>query len=161
MLVIRDMNENDFEQKGYVHFKAWQETYKGLMEDRYLESHTLEKCIRIAKKFPENTLVAVYDEKVVGFAAYEKASIDEVLGEVKAIYILKKYQNLGIGKALMQECLKKLVHHEHIIVWVLSSNKKSIEWYINSGFQLDGESKELKVLEDYFLHEVRMTYHKQ
>lgn len=70
MFEIRDMNENDYEQKGYVHFQSWKETYKGLMDDRYLENHTLEKCIQIAKKYPENTLVANCEQKVVGFAAY-------------------------------------------------------------------------------------------
>lgn len=159
MVIIRNMSINDIEQKGYVHFKAWQETYKGLMDDRYLDNHTLEKCVQIAEKFPENTLVAVFDQKVVGFAAYTVTDYnDEKFGEIKAIYILKEYQNRGVGKALMRECLKRLIHNENIIVWVLKNNKKSIDWYSNFGFQIDGLCKEIKVLEDYCLNEIRLTY---
>lgn len=159
MFEIRDMNENDYAQKGYVHFQSWKETYKGLMDDRYLENHTLEKCIQIAKKYPENTLVANCEQKVVGFAAYSDLSInDRFYGEIKAIYVLKEYQNKGIGYSLMKECLKRLNYHKHIIVWVLDNNKKSIEWYLNFGFIVDGESKTVKVLEDYSLHEIRMTH---
>lgn len=36
----------------------------------YLEMHSLERCINIAKKYPENTLVAEYKNEIVGFAAY-------------------------------------------------------------------------------------------
>ncbi len=159
MITIRDMGENDFAQKGYVHFKSWKETYSGLMDDSYLENHTLEKCIQTAKKFPENTLVALYNQMVVGFATYtESNGTDNKFGEVKAIYILKEYQNRGIGYSLMNECLKRLSHHKDIIVWVLHNNKKSIEWYLSFGFITDGKSKSMKALEDYYLDEIRMSY---
>ena len=46
MFMIRDLKENDYEQKAYVHFQSWKETYRRLMEARYLEKHTLEKCIQ-------------------------------------------------------------------------------------------------------------------
>lgn len=159
MIIIRDMNENDYEQKGFVHFQSWKETYKGLMEDRYLEKHTLDKCIQIAKKFPENTLVALHNQNVVGFAAYtDSIQHDGIYGEIKAIYVLKELQGIGIGYALMKECIKRLNQHRKIIVWVLHNNQKSIAWYLTFGFKIDGETKTQKVLEDYSLHELRMTY---
>mgnify|MGYP004704394377 CR=1 FL=1 len=158
MFMIRDLKENDYEQKAYVHYQSWKETYRRLMEARYLEKHTLEKCIQIATRYPENTLVAIYEQKVVGFAVYTESSHDDhVFGEIKAIYVLKEAQGKGIGTSLMKECLNRLNHHEHILVWVLHNNQKSIEWYHHIGFKVDGETKTVKVLDDYSLHEIRMS----
>lgn len=158
MIIIRDMAEKDYEQKGYIHFKSWNETYKGLMDLKYLEKHSLERCINIAKKYPENTLVAEYKNEIVGFAAYNKSGdSDDQRGEVYAIYVLKDYQRLGIGKALMDECIKRLATYKCISVWVLYNNTPAILWYEHYGFKLDGKSKSVKVMDDYQLDERRMT----
>lgn len=158
MIIIRDMVEKDYEQKGYIHFKSWNETYKRLMDSKYLEKHSLERCINIAKKYPENTLVAEYKNEIVGFAAYNKSSdSDDQRGEVYAIYVLKDYQKLGIGKALMDECIKRLATYKCVSVWVLYNNTPAILWYEHYGFKLDGKTKSVKVMDDYQLDELRMT----
>ena len=56
--------------RGYVHCTAWQEAYRGIVSDRYLDSMTVEATTARARRFPENTLVARDKEKVVGFAVY-------------------------------------------------------------------------------------------
>ncbi|MBE0700875.1 MAG: GNAT family N-acetyltransferase [Acholeplasmataceae bacterium] len=159
MLVIRDMEEKDYERKGYIHYQTWIETYVGLMDQEYLDKHTLDRCIQIAKKYPENTIVAEYNHEIVGFAAYNKSSDNEDnIGEVYAIYVLKNFQKLGIGKALMDECICRLNNYEYIAIWVLFSNVKSIAWYIKYGFEEDGKTKKVKVLENYSLNENRLIY---
>ncbi|NBL00939.1 MAG: hypothetical protein EOM50_23670, partial [Erysipelotrichia bacterium] len=65
MIIIRDMVEKDYERKGYIHFRSWLESYDRLLDSRYLEKHSLEHCINIAKKYPENTLVAEYKNEIV------------------------------------------------------------------------------------------------
>ena len=47
-LQIRDMRPEDADSKGYVHWKTWQETYTGLMEEKYLANQTPDKCRAIA-----------------------------------------------------------------------------------------------------------------
>jgi ribosomal protein S18 acetylase RimI-like enzyme len=158
MILIRDMVEKDYERKGYIHFRSWLETYVGLMKSEYLWKHTLERCNNIAKKYPENTLVAEYNREIVGFAAYNKSSDSEdSRGEVYALYILKDYQKLGIGKALMDECIKRLASFEYVSVWVLHNNMKAIKWYENYGFTKDGKTKSVSVLNNYNLDELRMS----
>ena len=56
--------------RGYVHCTAWQEAYRGIVCDRYLDSVTAEATTARARQFPENTLIAKDKEKVVGFAVY-------------------------------------------------------------------------------------------
>jgi len=158
MIIIRDMVEQDYERKGYIHFRSWLETYDRLMDSGYLEKHSLERCINIAKKYPENTLVAEYKNEIVVFAAYNKSSDSDVnRGEVYALYVLKDYQKLGIGKALMDECIKRLVTYEYISVWVLHNNIPAIAWYENYGFAKDGKTKSLPVMDNYNLDEIRMS----
>ena len=47
-------------------------------------------------KTNHNYLVAVVDNQVVGFYNYRKLEND--LGKIGALYLLKKYQKQGIGK---------------------------------------------------------------
>ncbi len=158
MIIIRDMVEKDYERKGYIHFRSWLESYDRLLDSRYLEKHSLEHCINIAKKYPENTLVAEYKNEIVGFAAYNKSSDSDInRGEVYALYVLKDYQKLGIGKALMDECIKRLVTYEYVSVWVLHNNIPAITWYEHYGFKMDGETKSVSVMDNYQLNELRMT----
>lgn len=159
MVYIRDMEENDHEGKGYVHYRSWVETYTGLMDERYLAKHTLERCVQIAKKHPEHTIIALDENTVVGFAAYNPSSDNqEDTGEVYAIYVLKAYQKRGIGKALMNECIRRLSGYQFVTVWVLSSNQPSIDWYQRYGFVMDGKTKRVNAMDDYFLEESRLTY---
>ena len=59
--------------KAYVHWKSWQEAYKGLVDAAYLEALTLEKCTAAAFKYPENTLVAKTGERSQAFAPTGRA----------------------------------------------------------------------------------------
>ena len=101
MIIIRDIVERDYERKGFIHFRSWLQTNDRLMDSRYLEKHSLEHCIIIAKKYPENTLVAEYKNEIVGFAAYNKSSdSDGDRKEVYALYVLKR-----LSKAWYRKCI--------------------------------------------------------
>ncbi len=143
-IVIRDAELKDAEGKGYVHYISWQETYTGLMNQEYLDKMSVEKCVNIAKKYPENTLISEVDGTIVGFACYNKSrdTSFENYGEVIAIYVLKEYHKKGIGKMLMDACIKKLSRYKGIVLWVLDSNKNAIIFYEKYGFSFDGGKKE-------------------
>lgn len=141
--IIRKATINDSNGKGYVHYKSWIETYTGLFPDEIMEKITLERSVKLAKEHPENTYVAIVDQKIVGFACYIESRDKDLknAGEVMAIYILNDFKNMGIGKALMKVCYKELSNFNIIAVWVLESNKKAIGFYKSEGFKKDGYSK--------------------
>ena len=88
--IIPMMTDAEIDGKAYVHWKSWQETYTGLIDQTYLDGITLEKCTQIAHRWKDNILVAKDGEHVVGFVAYG-AYRDSALpnvGEVFAIYVL-------------------------------------------------------------------------
>lgn len=91
-IIIKPM-ESDSEIKGkaYVHWKAWQEVYSGLIDQTYLDNLTIEKCTDKAFRWLENLLVAKENDRVIGFVGYGVCENDPFTGEIFAIYILKEY----------------------------------------------------------------------
>ena len=140
-LEIRQMQPEDYDRKGYVHWKSWQETYAGLIDEAYLEKQSLEKCQAIVRRWPDNTLVAVLDGIVIGFGCFVQR--DAGRGEISAIYILKEAQGKGIGRMLMDSLLMQLSGSNSIILWVLKGNDKAIHFYEHYGFRLTGVEKDI------------------
>ncbi len=140
---IRKATVEDADGKGYVHYISWKESYSNIFSKEVMDKLSLDRSIRIAKEHPENTLVAVVDNKIVGFASYLESRDEDTnqSGEIMALYVLSQYQRNGIGKALMNACLSELKGYQQIILWVLKENKKAINFYFNQGFTPDGKEK--------------------
>ena len=135
----------EVEGKAYVHWKSWQETYTGLVDADYLQQMTLEKCLKMARKWRDNILVAKDGDKVVGFVGYG-AHRDPTLadtGEVFSIYVLKEYHNQKIGYRLMNAAMEQLSPYSQIAVWVLKDNDRAIRFYQRYGFVFDGTEQEI------------------
>ncbi|MBQ9130966.1 MAG: GNAT family N-acetyltransferase, partial [Clostridia bacterium] len=138
--VVKQMETpEEMDGKGYVHYKSWQETYRGLMEGSYLEGVTLERCQAMARTWTDNILVAKDGCKVIGFAAYGPCRDEDLsdCGEVFAIYLLAEYHGQKVGYELMNAAFEKLKEYEKIVVWVLKGNEKAIKFYERYGFRFD------------------------
>ena len=144
--IIIKVEETDEELcgRGYVHCTSWQEAYRGIVCDRYLDTMTVEATTARARKFPENTLIAKDKEKVVGFAVYGPSRDEDLMnaGEVIAIYVLSEYYDRKIGYRLMNEAISRLKEYNTIFVWVLEKNERAIRFYQRYGFEFDGCKKE-------------------
>lgn len=140
MLVLRAMTPADTDGKGFVHYQSWQETYAGLVDENYLARMSVEKCRAMAHRYPESTIVAELNGKIVGFPCYGPCRTPgcEGMGEVMAIYILKEAQGLGIGRKLMDAAIEKLSAYDTILIWVLKGNEHAIGFYEHYGFRVDG-----------------------
>lgn len=138
----------DREGRAFVHYQAWRETYPGLMPEEVLAGHTLERCRKLAndRRFSNsgNTFVALDREdgdRVVGFAALSHHARDfvsvEDAGEIVALYVLRDFQGLGLGKDLLEHCLARLPR-SRIALFVLRGNEKAIGFYQHMGFRFTG-----------------------
>lgn len=135
----------EIDGKGFVHFKAWHETYTKLVDDAYMSGMTEEAYRRIAHKWTDHILVAKDGERVIGFVGYG-ASRDAALSgcsEIFALYVLAEYHGQRVGYALMNAALEKLSDYRRIALWVLKGNDKAIRFYERYGFCLDGTEKEI------------------
>ena len=143
--MIRPAVFEDAAQIGYVHYMAWQETYKGLIDAEYLAGLSVERSVKIAEWTWKNTAVAVLDGKIMGFCGIS-ASRDEDMpdaGEVQGIYLLQVAQGKGLGRMLMEDALKRLkaAGYTEVILWVLKGNGKAMRFYEKAGFHPDGAEK--------------------
>lgn len=145
-IVVKQMeSDSEIRGKAYVHWKSWQDAYIGLVDQAYLDSHTLEKCTDIAFHWLNNIIVAKVDDKVVGFVGYGPYRDDSLpeTGEVYSIYILKEYYDQKVGYKLMSAAIDQLSEYPQIAVWVLEGNHRAIKFYERYGFRFDGTKKQI------------------
>jgi len=158
VILIRSASVADAEILGEIHYSAWMETYTGLMDERYLQTRSKKASVEMFKKNGTgNFLVAELDGEVLGFAGYG-TSRDEDLedsGEIFALYVLKKGQNKGVGKRLLEFAIRLMGDKSQISLWVLDSNQNAIQFYQHCGFIHDGKTK-VQRHEDTLLKEIRM-----
>lgn len=141
-VVIRDMLPEDIDRKGTIHYQSWQQSYAGIVDAGYLANMSEEKCQAMARQWPENTAVAIADDKVIGFVCW----IPSVgTGELNAVYLLDEYKGFGFGRALVDYAMKRLAGCEQVVLWVLKENKSAIGFYEHYGFEKTGEEKTLKL----------------
>ncbi|CVY55063.1 GNAT family N-acetyltransferase [Streptococcus pneumoniae] len=146
-VIIKSMETpKEIEGKSLVHWKMWREAYDDLLPAEFQETMTLERCRLFSQKYPENTLIAIGDLKVVGFISYGNFR-DETMqaGEIIALYVLKDYYGKGIAQKLMKAALTALNHFSEIFLWVLKDNKRAIAFYQKMGFTFDGQEKILEL----------------
>ncbi|VJT33736.1 acetyltransferase, gnat family [Streptococcus pneumoniae] len=127
-VIIKSMETpEEIEGKSLVHWQTWREAYDDLLPAEFQETMTLERCRFFSQKYPENTLIAIGDLKVVGFISYGNFR-DETIqaGEIIALYVLKDYYGKGIAQKLMKAALTALDHFSEIFLWVLKDNKRAM-----------------------------------
>lgn len=120
-VIIKSMETpEEIEGKSLVHWQTWREAYDDLLPAEFQETMTLERCRFFSQKYPENTLIAIGDLKVVGFISYGNFR-DETIqaGEIIAL--------------------------SEIFLWVLKDNKRAIAFYQKMGFTFDGQEKMLEL----------------
>ncbi|MBE6651065.1 MAG: GNAT family N-acetyltransferase [Ruminococcaceae bacterium] len=144
------VSDSEMDEKGFVHWKSWQETYTQLMPDDYLKNLTLEKCVEMAHKFPQNTLLLKVDGKTVGFSCILKR--DDVT-EIVAIYLLKAYHGKKLGYELLKHTISAYCDNTKVVLWVLEGNDRAISFYKRFGFEYNGLEKQLP-----FGKELQMEY---
>jgi|GEM_PF-217285 GNAT superfamily N-acetyltransferase len=126
-----------------THRLCWRETYKGLLDQKILDSRNYESELSLALSLREGTeFVAVADGDVIGMAGCLPESKEEPKkAAVTGLYVLKRWQNQGIGKALLTACLKG-IGSKPTILWVLKGNQKAIAFYEHLGWKTTGKEKE-------------------
>lgn len=145
-IIIKKMEtDSEIRGKGYVHYKSWQETYRGMMDDGYLDRVTEEKCIEMAYRWQDNIIIAKDGDNVVGFVAYGPFREREIkgLGEIYALYVLKSHMGMGLGRRLLDAAIEKLAAFDRIIVEVVSQNSHARGFYEHYGFTFDGKERSL------------------
>lgn len=119
MLEIRQENVNDYEQVYNVIKTAFE-----MAEHRDGNEQDLVISLRKSKSFiPELSLVAVKDNKVIGYILFTKVKVgDSIELALAPLAVLPEYQRKGIGTSLVKEGhrIAKQLNYNYSIV--LGSN---------------------------------------
>lgn len=120
-----------------VHVDSWKTTYKNIVPDSFLDNLSYEQRTELWKKNiseeGNGVFVAENDEgEIVGFVSGGKRGNNhtENAGDLTAIYILKSYQGMGIGRKLVEPMFNQFekLGYTTIFVEVLEQNK-SLHFY--------------------------------
>lgn len=136
--------------------QSWVETYvnssKGIykedIDSKFLLDYTKEgKKLakdRLKNFFNKKTrvFVAKVDDNIVGYCVAVK---DKGKNRIQAIYILKKFQGIGIGKKLLTQCLDWLGNDDEIHINVADYNTNAIHFYEHFGFYKVNDGKVVKL----------------
>ena len=163
--VIRKKEQKDCKDVAHVVTIAWNETYKGIVPDWFLEelkNNENERAKMSYEKFDANNnhqFVLEIENEVVGFVNFG-ASRDEQFencGEIYALYIIKKYKGNGYGRGLVEEAireLKELGYNKMIIACLKGNPSNEFYKHIGGKYIKDGVYQRLSLPENIYYYEI-------
>ena len=163
---IRTATLDDAMAIASVRLQSWLETYRGIESDVYLDAMRLsesEERWKIILSHPNtqkfNAVVTNENEEVVGFVSGGKARDNETKteGEIYALYLLKKYHSLGLGKRLFIHGVDEMrkLGFQSFSVFVLTQNP-TLHFYRK--FKPDFEINEVVELGDEDYDEIGLAW---
>jgi GNAT superfamily N-acetyltransferase len=147
-VTIRDAVVGDASAMGRLHVRAWQEAYRGVMPDEYLDGLQVEDRVEVwhshlSRPDGHPPLVSVVNGEVVGFAVFgteQASSAPSTCGELYAMNLDPDHWGQGIGRMLLQEVESQLaaVGHHEAVLWVVPENERARRLYESEGWLADG-----------------------
>lgn len=127
---IRIADENDVQSIAQVQVESWQTTYQGIVPQTYLDELSVDDRVKVWEKVVEIHSVFVAENEsgnIIGFAAGGEERTKEYpayTGELYAIYLLKEYQEKGVGGKLFDQIVSALKQggHQSMLIWALTEN---------------------------------------
>ena len=169
-MIIRPVEKADLYTFAKIKVETWNNSYKGIVDNIYLEKMDYKKTAdKWLKNFNnENFIVAVSNGQIVGFCRYGNR-IDELDrfkdydSEIYAIYITTDSQRQGIGKEMIKYASNELKkqNKNKVLIWCLKDNFCARKFYekINGiilGYKKSniGEKYYDEIAYGYFLEEI-------
>lgn len=153
-IIIRNVRKDDIISVADIKVKGWQNAYRGIISDDYLDSMDIEKNIsKMYRNYNSNGfIVAVVNNEVVGFCRYISDCDSPYLGELSALYVRPDLKGIGIGTKLFDYVVNefKKCGKTKMILWCLKDNYKSRKFYSNKGGKIIGEKS-------FYLNDVLYT----
>ncbi|GKQ39428.1 N-acetyltransferase [Streptomyces sp. A012304] len=153
---MRDMTLADCHRVSEIRVRGWQSAYRGLMPRTYLDALSVTRdAERRRARFQEGdagvvNLVAERGGRVVGWAAhgpYREGELRTRDAELYALYVDGEERSTGVGRALLQECVRQVGArgHARMYLWVLRDNTPARRFYERAGFHADGTEEPFEV----------------
>jgi ribosomal protein S18 acetylase RimI-like enzyme len=142
---VRRAMLDDADAIAAAHHSSWVQTYTGLLPAEHWERDTVARRRerwrdRLSRDAPGHPLVAVVDERVVGFVQSGATRTNDGIpavhpGELWSLYVLPEQHGTGIGVLLLNAVL---VQDSPAELWVAEANPRARRFYEKHGFVSDG-----------------------
>lgn len=122
---IRAIEQVDKETLALIHMRCWQDTYRGIVSDVYLDGMSLEKnLVRWDRVMASPNPKAVLEEngEPIGFITWGpvRGTGYGYQQEIYSFYLLQQHRGKGYGKQALDYIHQQVP--EPMMVWVLSNN---------------------------------------
>jgi ribosomal protein S18 acetylase RimI-like enzyme len=113
----RTATANDIETIANLHTLSWQNSYRGILTDEYLDNHVLADRIQVwtqrLNESPDNQIIILkeIDNEVVGFVNAYGSEIDKFGTLIDNLDVLPFFKRKGIGRELMREVSNWSIRH--------------------------------------------------
>ncbi len=153
-MIIMKATKDQARDMGSCHYFCWQETYRGLIDDAFLDNMNEEKNRtrfenNVWKYTGEYQYVMMEDDKIIGIFDISKARDNYAPYEVQGLYLRKVYQGNGYGREVMNFIKEKT--NGHFYLWCLNTNP-TCGYYehmggkvVDSKEEMIGSRKEIEV----------------
>lgn len=140
LIKLREWTKDDFEIVRSILLFTWKDTYT-FIPGRDLAAHlekfySNEKLLELFNDPCVKGILAEVKGKPIGWMKLFDDKTNKKF-YVSSLYVLPKYQGIGIGKMLMMYAEKaaKELKHDKIWLGVMKDNTKTIDWYGKLGFK--------------------------
>jgi len=149
--MIQPLIEKYIPDISVAHVAAWQKAYRGILSDEQLDNLQVENFIKgwkhnIFKKGRTNLIWVTENDKAVGFVSFGKPydENEKIQAEIYGFYVHPDFWKKRIGYQLMKNAVLKISKQENfngVILWVMTKNRASRNFYERFGFSQTKETK--------------------
>lgn len=138
---LRPVNINDARAIATIGYNTWQDTYKGLIPDEFLDSIELHQqiaqCEEVIKKGASIIVASNVDNLIVGYCSFgvTRDPIHKNEFEIYSIYVSKETRSCGLGGILLFEVERRMSTLKPILVRTLKDNVRSRKFLENNGYR--------------------------
>jgi ribosomal protein S18 acetylase RimI-like enzyme len=142
MIALCTAKIKDYKSIAQLHTINWQQTYRGILSDDYLDNKAAAERLAFWKERltnpPVNQVikVAMREDKLVGFSSLF-LNDDENFGSLlDNLHVSSSLQKSGIGKLLMQDCANTILAKatsKKMYLWVFETNNNARKVYERLG----------------------------
>lgn len=147
-LTIRPATAADAPAIARIHVASWREAYAGIVPTAYLAGLDVDAreqwWVELLDRPAGRTLVAVLDQRTVGFAHLGPASDEDAEpGDLQlySIYLDPETWGRGVARDLLRAVLDDVPEGAAVTLWVLADNERARRFYRRHAFEPDGVEK--------------------
>lgn len=134
-MIIRKATRTDARQIAEIVVEDWKKAYRGIIDDDYLDSMSVEERYQIERQRYQIYRVVVVGKEILGFTWNESVDDEASDCEIIALYVRYEKRKSGIGRILFQDSVDsfRALGKKKMIIWCLKENYQARRFYEKMG----------------------------